>query len=362
MKNQGAALLVLLFAAPALAQAPERPKWDEVVAAGKREGKVVIVGSPDPVMRRDIIPAFTARYGIQVEYIAGSSSTLVSRIRIERASGLYSVDVYMAGNDTTVNVLYPEKMIDPIKPLMIAPETVDPSKWEGGKMHYIDPGEQYILRLFRTVANGILINTDYVKPEEVRNIHDLLDPRWKGKIESEDPTGSGSGTASAGRFYYDLGPEFVRKLYVDQAPFFSRERRQLSDMLARGTYPICLTCRTDDVAELQKAGFHFLDVRELIGLPGRVRGGPFFLTVANRAPNPRAAQVFVNWCAGREAMEIYTRVYGEAPLRTDIDKSSIDPLQVPKPDVAYRDEADFAWISSGRKENMDKARALIKPR
>jgi iron(III) transport system substrate-binding protein len=312
-------------------------------------------------MRNNIIPAFTARHGIKVTYIAGGSGELVGKIRTERSTGLYSVDVYMAGNNTTVNVLLPQKMIDPLKPLMIQPETVDAAKWKQGKLDFIDPEQKYILRLFSTVSDELFINSDYVKAGEIRSIQDLLDPRWKGKISTEDPTTSGSGGNLAGRLYADVGPEFVKRFYIDQTPLISRDRRLLSDSLARGTYPICMTCRNDDVRELIKSGFKISDIFELNGIAPRLRPGPFLLSVANRPPNPNAAQVFVNWLAGKEALEIYSHVYGEVTLRTDVDESSIDPRWVPKPGVRYRDDGDFAWIATDRRENTKKAQALLRP-
>ncbi len=203
--------------------------WDRTLAAARKEGKVVIVGSPDPVMRHEVIPAFQKRYGIKVAYIAGGSGELVSRIRVERSTGLYSVDVFMAGNDTTVNVLYPEKMIDPVRPLLILPEVVDGSKWKLGKLSFVDPEQQYIVRLFSTVTGAIFVNLDYVKPDELRSTKDLLHPRWKGKISTEDPTSQRQRQPWRGRFYADIGPDFVKRLYIDQAPLISRDRRLLSD-------------------------------------------------------------------------------------------------------------------------------------
>src|SRR5581483_8303087 len=204
MKKIIALLALLLFVPSALAQTVAGKTWDEVLAAARQEGTVVIIGSPDPVMRNAIIPAFTARYGIQVAYVAGGSGELVGKIRVERGSGLYSVDVYMSGNDTTVNVLYKEKLIDPLKPLMILPETVDASKWKAGKLSFIDPEDQYILKMFGMLTDALYVNPAYVHPEDLRSAMDLLDPRWKGKISTEDPTVSGSGGNAAGRFYTDL--------------------------------------------------------------------------------------------------------------------------------------------------------------
>src|SRR6516164_235860 len=84
-----AALLLTVGLAPAcLAQSPDWQKsWDETLAAARREGKVVVVGSPHPEMRNEIIPKFTARFGIPVDFIAGKSGENVERVRIERGSG-----------------------------------------------------------------------------------------------------------------------------------------------------------------------------------------------------------------------------------------------------------------------------------
>ncbi len=361
MKKIIVLLAILLLAPAALAQTAAGNKtWDEVLAAARREGAVVIIGSPDPVMRNAIIPAFTARYSIQVAYVAGGSGELVGKIRVERGSGLYSVDVYMSGNDTTVNVLYKEKLIDPLKPLMIRPETVDASKWKARKLSFIDPEDQYILKMFGMLTDALYVNPAYVHPEDLRSAVDLLDPRWKGKISTEDPTVSGSGGNAAGRFYTDLGPEFVKKLYIDQKPLITRDRRLLSDSLARGSYPICLNCRLDDVRELQSAGFKLTQILELPGIPARVRPGPFLLTVANKRPHPNAAQVFVNWMAGKEALEIYSRNYGDATLRTDVDESFLEQRLIPRRDVNYPDEGDFQWIATGRREATERVRALLR--
>ncbi len=358
------ALLILIVFAPALAAPPAdwQKTWNDTLAAAKKEGKVVVAGSPDPVMRNEIIPKFTARFGIPVEFIAGKSGQIVGRVRTERASGIYSVDVYMAGASTTMNTLYAEKLIDPIKPLLITPEVTDGSKWKRGKPWFADPEGQYVLMLFSSVDGIVFINTAYVKPEELRAAKDLLDPKWKGKIASEDPNASGSGSNSSVHFYTQLGPDFVKKLYIDQKPVISRDRRQLTDWLARGTYPICLTCRADDARALQKEGFKLLEIFDLADMQNRVNAAPFLLTVANKAPHPNAARVFVNWLAGKEALEIYSRNYDAATLRKDVDESFLDPRVIPKPGVAYPDDTDMKWVSEGRRDAAEKVRELLKKR
>lgn len=334
--------------------------WQAIVDAAKKEGKVVVAGSPDPIMRNGIIPKFTARFGIAVEFIAGRSSQIVSRVATERGSGIYSIDIYLAGPDTTANELYGNKLIDPLKPLLIMPEVADGSKWKTGKVWFSDPQEQFVARPFSSVATLLFINTEHVKGEEMRHVKDLLNPKWRGKISTEDPTTTGSGANAAARFYTQIGEEFVKQLYMDQKPVRTRERRQMTDWLARGTQPICLNCREDDVRPLAKEGFKVLEIFELGGVAPTINGSPWMLSLANRAPNAKAAQVFANWILSKEGLEIYARGYGSATLRTDIDESYLNPGNLPRKGVKYFDDTEWKWIVTGRHENRDKVWKLLK--
>ena len=361
MKKTIVLLLSMLLAPAALAQSSDTSKaWDEALAAAKKEGKVAVVGSPDPVMRNEIIPAFEKRYGITVEFLAGSSSQIAGRTQTERQAGIYSVDVYLAGATTTVNTLYPQKMIDPLKPLLIHPEVTDGAKWKRGKPWFVDREGQYIMMLFSTLDSLVYINMDFVKPEEMKAAKDLLNPKWEGKISTQDPTVTGSGNNSAVHFLTQMGQDFVKKLYIDQKPVSSGERRQLTDWLARGTYPICLTCRADDLKTLRKEGFKVEEVFDLQGMQNRVNSAPFLMTYANKAPHPNAARILINWMAGKEALEIYSRSYGAATLRADVDESFLDPRVIPKKGVTYPDDTDLDWVEKGRPAAGEKVRELLK--
>ncbi len=358
------AALLLLFALTPGAQAQSadwRKTWDETLAAAKKEGKVVVLGQPSPAMRNEILPKFTERFGIKVEHVAGRSSEIVGRLRSERGSGIYSIDVFMSNANTSINVLYGEKMLDPLKPLLLLPEVTDGSKWKRGEPWFGDPEKQYLLILFSSVDSLLFVNRDYVKPEEMRSAQDLLNPKWKGKIATENPSGAGgSGLQSAVHFYTQLGAEFVKKLYVDQGTVVQRDRRILTDWMARGSHPICLTCHVDDARELIKEGFKLEEIFELQGIKNRITPTPSLLSVANKAPHPNAARVFVNWMASKEALELYSREAQAATLRTDVDESFLDPRIIPKPGVQYVDNTDLTWVAKGQKEAGDKVRELLK--
>jgi iron(III) transport system substrate-binding protein len=361
-KKLAALLLLLAFAPGAQAQTADWQKtWDETLAAARKEGKLVIVGQPSPAMRNEIIPAFTKRYGIPVEQIAGQTSQITGKVRTERESGIYSVDVFMSNASTSVGVLYAEKMLDPIKPLLLLPEVTDGSKWKRGRPFFADPEGQYLLIMFSSVDSLLFINADYVKPEELRAAKDLLNPKWKGKISTEDPSiGGGSGVASAVHFYTQMGPDFVKKLYVEQKPIINRDRRQLTDWMARGTYPICLTCHIDDARSLMAEGFKLVEVFDLADMQNRITPTPSLLSVANKAPHPNAARIFINWMASKEGLELYSRHSQSATLRTDVDESFLDPRIIPKPGVNYVDNTDLDWVAKGQKEVALKVKELLK--
>jgi len=357
-------LFLALLLSPLTASAQEsgaEKDWNAALTAAKKEGKVTVVGAPDPVMRNEIVPRFTSRFGIPVEFLAGRSSELAARIKTERQAGLNTVDLFMSGISVSIG-LYTEKLLDPLKPLLTLPEVADPSKWKKGKLWFIDPEDKYILRAFSSVASAVHINTDYVKPADLKAVRDLLNPQWRGKIATEDPTDSGSGQNQASRFYVQMGEDFVRRLYADQKPVITRDRRQLADWLARGTYPICLSCREDDVAALRKDGFPILEIFNFSDIAGSIGGSPWLLEVLSKPPHPNAAKIFANWIVSKEGLEIYSRGHGASTLRTDVDESFLKPETIPRPGVNYFDTSDWKWSTTGRKEVEERVKKLLKGR
>ena len=316
-------------------------EWKRVVAASKKEGKVVVTGDPDPVMRREIPAKFTARYGIPVQFIGGRGSQIAAKLRVERRAGANSIDVFMAGIGTAANILYKEQMIDPLKPALILPEVTNPSMWKKGKQPFVDPEGKYIFRLLNYVVAILYINTTQVKRGDIKSMKDLLDPKWKGKIMTRDPTVGGSGSNDATKLYLMFGEEFVKGLYVDQKPIITRNRRQITDWLARGVHPISLTASDVEVKRMQKEGFPLDSIYDLSDLPGIVSGGDGMMALMNGAPHPNAARVFVNWMASREGLSVFSRSRLRATTRNDVDESFLPKEVIPQPGVEYFDS--YGW-------------------
>ena len=355
-------LLVALFLATlalSFAQAQSsgwQKTWDETLKAAREEGKVVVTGPPDAQVRKALPETIKKRYGIAMEYQSARGSDSANKMRAERAAGIYTADAALAGSNTMFTVMMREDMLAPLRPELILPDVTEGKNWKRGSIWFVDPDEKFVLRLFSTVNEAFWINTQEVKPGELRKVQDLLNPRWKGKIAFMDPSVAGTGANQAANLYAKFGADFVKKLFIDQQTAFSRDRRQLTDWLARGTYHIAFGAEDGELERLRKEGMPINSVFGLEDMPGSLSGGNQVALYKN-APHPNAARVFVNWMASKEGSEIYARALNMVPVRADIDASAFMPPEViPRPGVNYFDPYLYEFTVT-TKEN---ARVQIK--
>lgn len=320
--------------------------WEKTLTAAKKEGKVnFYVGryGSEPLLNefRKEFPE------IKLVTVNGAGNSLGTRIITEIRAGHVVADVFSGGANTNYDILYQGKALDSFKSALMLPEVLDESKWFEGRHRYTDPEQRHI---FVYVANpsssGFYYNTTLVNPKEFKSYWDMVNPKWKGKYVSQDPLGTGLG-ASLQFFYYhaELGPEFLRKLFGDMQPVFGRDRRQITDWLAQGRYPLCIGCRDTNRAKTQG-----LPVEELDSVDWKegvqLTSGGGSMSLIKGAPNPNAAKVFINWFLSRRgqlALQKYNDLYGEdAPnsRRIDIPKDMLVPVMRVHPGKKYLDVSD----------------------
>ncbi|HZT07748.1 MAG TPA: extracellular solute-binding protein [Chloroflexota bacterium] len=325
------------------ASAPDRV-WDDLAAAARAEGKLVLATN-NTAVREDMADAFTKRFGVEVEVVTGRGSDTVARIMRERAAGLSTVDVLISGLGTASSQLYPAHAMASIKSMLVVPEVTDPAKWRDGKLKFADPDGEYILRSVESIQNNIVINTDFVKRDEVRKSDDLLNPKFQGKIATHDPLQNGGGLVVATYLMKLKGEDYVRKLFVDQKAQSSNDDRQLADWMARGIYPINLNMTEEDVLDLMKEGMK-LEAFSFDDLPPQTGAGGAFLIVIDPTPHPNAAKLWVNWFASKEGQEMAAIALGEPSNRLDVEANKKLPqFLVPQPGRDYFDINDWNFTA-----------------
>jgi len=253
--------------------------WERTMAEARKEGTVVyytsFFGSPQQLA---LIKRFEEETGIRVQLLDVRVSELDLRIRTEQSSGRYLADVFLNGGDN-VNINYRAGLIAPLTPVpnmkRIRPEFATEIT------DYKTPGYM--------IAYGLLVNTKMVKPDETpKRWHDLLDPKWKGKILADDLRASGGGFVFFSATLKKFGRDYHEAL-AKQNLVFSRDPGQDQQRVARGEFPLRLP-QTFAPYQLLKG----LPVNMVIPEEG-VPYVRFDFSVAKNAPHPNAARVFINW-------------------------------------------------------------------
>jgi iron(III) transport system substrate-binding protein len=349
-----AATLAAAHGAPVFAQSNAMAA---LAAAAKAEGSVTVDGPPIDTVRAGMVAGFQDAYGIPVSYISSGSTASGARVRAERAAGKYLLDVFISGSDTPTMTFLPSGWLDRVEPILIAPDVVDKSKWKLGRLLYEDDAHT-ILRVFQYVNAELAVNTQLVKPSEVTAWKSLLDPKWEGKLIIKDPAVAGAGTSLIGYFYHVFGADFVRKLYRDQKPVISRDPRQAAQWLAQGSYPILVGPDPTAVDRFKQLGYPVAPAFPADG-PGVLTGGWGLISLMNRAPHPNAAKLFVNWLAGRAALEKFANAALSVSLRNDVKYTNSPAYVFPQNNVKYLDTYDFKYITEQRDYAIAKARELL---
>lgn len=319
-------------------QAPAKPtwqaEWDKTVAEAKTEGKLVIACTGGAEVKASLDRAFREKFGIDVEWLVGRGAEISSKIFAERKAGLYLADIYIAGATTPIATFKPAGVLAPIKPLLMLPDVIDPKAYFDDGIPYVDKEGSYIICHGPYVAMTLAINSDIVKPGEVKGYADLLDPKWKDKVAFSDPSVPGA----ASRCFLMtanmiMSPDYHRQL-AKQNPLLTRDVRQQTEWVARGKYPIALAPYVDAVADFQKAGAPIKWVSPVEGVY-LSSGASGSLSYFSQAPHPNAAKVFVNWFLTKEALTVWSKSSLTQSARKDVPTDFLYPEGIRDPKVKY---------------------------
>ncbi len=285
---------------PSGARAQGGAEWGKLVEAAKKEGKLVVytaaVGQPSHVL---VAKAFEKKYGIEVTYLEARASEIRERVRTEQTAGRFIGDLSHNGS-TTSTLQAQDGAFQPFGSLpnlarLRAPFTATDVR----------------VPVFAS-AYSILVNTNLVKPaDEPKTWADLTDPKWKGKILSDDMRALGGGQVAFFVLYDKLGRGFHEKLAANQL-VFSRDLRASERRVARGDYAVWIPMTTNSYADLKGLPVKLLHPQE---------GYPYItyeVALLKNAPRPNAARLFMDFFLSDEAQLIHdkqglTMVTGTAP-------------------------------------------------
>ena len=267
---------VALAAVTSSAAYAQSANWNDVVAAAKREGKLLIYnGTNFPIVRK-IAVEMQKETGIAIDVLDGRASEIRERIRVEQSTNRTVASLSYSGL-TTLFTQTGEGAFQEHGPLPNA-QGVIPELASKGHV------------LLGSVGMFLLMyNTTLVKPEEVpKSWRDLTDPRWQGKILSDDFRAAGAGNVWFEATYNAFGREYHDKIAL-QKPVFSRNFPESERRVARGEYPIYLPFNMSEYISLRG-----LPIKALVPTEGAAYV-PFGAAILKDAPHPNAARVYLNF-------------------------------------------------------------------
>lgn len=147
---------------------------DKLIAAAKAEGSVTVYDSSGDI--EDVAKAFTAKYGIKMEGVKSDSPETAEKMIREHAADNVTIDATMyEDGGVLVGQLLPQQVV---------------STWIPGDLAQQIPAENQNPLLALSKATIFAYNTK-LSPDgcPVKNVWDLTEPEWKGKVVMQDPLG-----------------------------------------------------------------------------------------------------------------------------------------------------------------------------
>lgn len=289
------AALVALAASRAQAEAPApTPVTPELIAAAKKEGKVVWYTSVELATAERVAKAFEAKYpGITVQTERSGAERNFQRLAQEAGSGIHVADV-IESSDAAHFILW--KRQGWLAPFV--PEEV-------GKYYPADQKDpDGMFATWRSTFSPLGYNTKLLKPEDApKSFADLLEPKWAGKIVKAHPGYSGTILTATFEIARDLGWPYLEKL-AKQRVMQVQSATEPPRKLAAGERQVMADGSEYVLLALKESGNPVEPIYPTEGTP--------FITgpsgIMKDAPHPNAARLYQSFVFSREAQQLIVDV------------------------------------------------------
>jgi len=296
------------------------PAWsqsgniDELIAAAKAEGELVVYSSQAESQTEAILDAFEEQYGISGTSLRLTTTPLVQRFATELQSGAPEADVLSISSPTPYNE-------NPEWFLKVTAENIPaiagwPDRWVE---------ERHVIW---TTENMVAVyNSDLVKGDDVPGTwKDLIDRKWQGRVVFTDPRGSENYLGWLDAMERAHGIEFLEAIRNLEYTL-TQSGASGAQMVAAGAQAINFPTFPSFIIPLESAGAPI--VAKPITDPLVV--SPRSLGIAANAPHPNAAKLFVHWLLSEDGMRA-TCAVSPTPLAGDPEgKFGCNPAADPDP-------------------------------
>ena len=320
-----AALGLTAFAAPLQAAAPEPVAiTPDLIAAARKEAKVILYSSMDLPVGEKLGKAFEAQYpGIAVQIERSGSERLFQRVDQEFSSSIRAVDVINSSDASHFITWKKNGWLAPFVTEDIAQHFLP---------EYRDPEGMFATT--RIWLSSIAYNTNLVKPEDApKSFADLLDPKWAGKMVKGHPAYSGTIMTATFQLVHELGWDYLEKL-SKQRVMQVQSSTDPPKKLSLGERAVMADGNEYGIVLRKESGQPVEPVYPTEGTPTISGPTGIFAT----APHPNAARLFQAWLHTRETQQFFidfTAQYSvHAQVQSKPGRRKISDLKLMKEDAA----------------------------
>jgi iron(III) transport system substrate-binding protein len=248
-----------------------------LIEGGRREGALTLYSNAPTGDNAALLAAFTNKYGIKVNLWRASSEEIRLRALAEAKAKRFEAD-FILNNGPALEALRREKLLQevssPYLAHLVAAAVPSHREWIGF--------------CFNVLVQAY--NTNLVKEHELpRTYQDLTDPKWKGRLGIEvDDFDWFAGLLD------ELGEARGLKLFRDIATINGFSARKghtlLANLVVAGDVPLALTIFNYTAEQLRRKGapINWFALGPVIAMPNSI-------SIANTAPHPNAALLFLDF-------------------------------------------------------------------
>lgn len=259
---------------------------DDVIAAAKREGRGTVYSVVDPTLMQAVVKGFKDKFGIEVEVVRLTSSSLGQRLNAEAESGNLAADVVIDTDKVLVQAMTAKGYYASVESI-------------AGSDAYPSSAKTATSIIAGRVPYSILWNTSEVT-DAPKTWQVLTDTKWQKRIMLIDPRLGASPTAWYMLMRKTFGDEFIRT--IGRAATISPSAVPGMQQVAAGAQAIYAPAVHQITIGLKAKG---APVEEAFLEP--TVSSDNVLSLLAKPPHPNIAKLFASFCISVDGQMLLNR-------------------------------------------------------
>jgi iron(III) transport system substrate-binding protein len=288
-----------------------------------------------------IFKAYTAKTGVAINFIRLSTGELVARATAERSNP--RADVIWGAPGDGFAAAKAAGILEPYKP----------PTWDRIPAHFKDPEGYYI-----GVSQNTLLFMSNAKLLKERNLKppaswaELLDPAYKGQIQTADARTSGTALTRILSIYYAFGRDedktvdYQKKLHRN-VQVYTKSGGGCTIPTALGQAMVCIA-HMPDAMEAKKKGYDMVTSFPREGVAAVIEA----VALLKGAKNRELATRFIDWTFTKEMQDLLDK--NDVYMLPTLPEGSVDASVQALMKEAKLLPVDLEWVGKNRKRLVDR--------